>query len=55
MENQTYECEVCDYWEIMHKVKEHNYREGQFNKCAHCTKPQRLEAYKGFWNERSKV
>lgn len=43
MENKKvrWECDVCDYWEIMHNVGKHEYRDGQYAKCFGCTRPSR--------------
>jgi hypothetical protein len=49
----VWECEVCNYWEIMHKVGNHEYREGQFEKCKNCTRQIRLKAYKEHWDKRT--
>ena len=50
----VWECDggECKYWEIMHKVGSNEYREGQFAKCAKCTRPVRLDAYKEHWKKR---
>ena len=39
--SDIWECEVCVYWEIMNKVGDHAYKEGQFLKCSRCTRPFR--------------
>ena len=49
-----WECEKCDYWEVLHGIGNHDYREEKFKKCQNCQRIERLEAYKSFWSERSK-
>lgn len=41
MDHNLYECENCVYWELMHKVGSHSYRDGELLKCARCTRPIR--------------
>lgn len=52
---QRYECEgQCDFWYVLHgNPMNVNYDE-KLKYCQNCNKPQRLEAYKGFWDERSR-
>ena len=47
-----YECEECNYWEVMHGKGE--YRDGQMEKCKNCTRKIRTSAYKEFWGKRAK-
>ena len=53
--NTAWECETCDFWYVLHgNPMNHDYSEEKFQKCQTCNKPQRLDAYKSFWAERSK-
>lgn len=52
--NIRYECEVCDFWYVLHGNPMNIKYEEKLKNCQNCCKPQRLDAYKKHWDERSK-
>lgn len=54
MEATKYECEgQCDFWIILHGNEGNlDYRDERFRKCQNCQRPERIEAYKHFWQNR---
>ena len=53
MNTIEYECEgPCDYWEAIHGLNGKDYTQEKYKKCAHCTRPIRLEMYKKHWDNR---
>jgi hypothetical protein len=54
MEAVRWECDVCDFWYVIHgNPTDIKYQE-KLKKCQGCTKPQRLDAYKEHWDKRTK-
>ena len=53
---RIYECDgVCDFWQILHGNEGNlDYHDERFKKCQNCNRPARIEAYKEFWNKRTK-
>ena len=42
MGNQVeYECKECHYWDAIHGIDGYDYKQDQFKKCSHCTRPTR--------------
>ena len=56
MSESSYECDVCDFWLVLHgnptEIAYDKWTEERRLKCQGCDKPKRLEAYKNFWAER---
>lgn len=49
------ECQVCDFWIVLHGNEGNiDYSDERFKKCQKCTRIERINAYKEFWNQRSK-
>jgi hypothetical protein len=53
MNTIEYECKDCHYFEAIHGMKGLDYRQEQFKKCSHCTRPtrERLEGH-GIYKEK---
>jgi hypothetical protein len=50
---QKYECEVCDFWYVLHGNPTNIKYEEKLKNCQNCNKVKRIEAYKDFWQKRS--
>lgn len=51
---QVYECEVCDFWYVLHGNPGNVDYDAKLKNCQNCNKPQRLSAYKAHWENRSR-
>ncbi len=43
-EKMVYECEICDYWEAVHGIKD--YHDEKYQRCANCMR--RIGLYRDF-------